>query len=198
VSWAGGGQNEAAKEPGCFGTVAADFADLRVSSQECGEVVGNDGGAENVFVHAAGALGLGANVPERDAIFEKFFCALRITQLWRRANQSAHDFPKGILRKGVILAAFERDPAGQGTENQDVGAGVGDGREAARAFGFCRAGCWRHTRSFYAGRRYWGCSGAPFLRSFGAAKKRDAGMGICGLAGQRRGVFEDLAVGEIA
>jgi hypothetical protein len=30
--------------------------------------------------------------------------------------------------------------------------GVGDGREAARDFGFCGSSGWQHYRSFYAGR----------------------------------------------
>jgi hypothetical protein len=76
--------------------------------------------------------------------------------------------------------------------------GVGDGREAARAFGFCRAGCWRHSHSFYAGRRYWGCSGAPFCGLSGRQRSAMREWEFAVLQVSEEGVFEDLAVGESA
>jgi hypothetical protein len=104
--------------------------DAGMFGQEGGKIVGDDGRRRYVSVQAAFPFAALEHVPQGQAGVGQFLQACRIRERRARAEEFAEYRPEQIAPVGIVFAGRQRGLPGHAAEDQRMGIGRRNGREA--------------------------------------------------------------------
>lgn len=110
-----------------FESVKANYFQVFVVGNKCRQVVGQL--VLYSAIEASLPVGRMQHVPQSYPVGVQEFQFLRVGFRNRRTGNAGNNFPEAVPRMGEVLPQLQRTVAWQGTQDEDLDIGCGDGRE---------------------------------------------------------------------